>query len=181
MHHGSAGDLGERGGRGTAGRPPPERPRRPRPEHPLVPAQRMGHLGRYRDRCWRRPMPSSRNSSSANRTALTRRSSSLSTAPAAICPAIATTCMGQALGVGAVLLAAGAEGKWSALPRAWVVLHQPAAQGQGPYPSSSGRPTRRSGSAPRSNVLTVDSGQRIDRLRAGTDHDRVLMVRPAQQ
>lgn len=127
------------------------------------------------------PLPPSRNSSSANRTALTRRSCSPSTAPAAICPAIATTCVGQALGVGAVLLAAGAEGKRSALPRAWVGLHQPAAQGQGPCPSSSGRPTRPSGSAPRSNVLTVDSGQRIDRLRAGTDHDRVLMARQAQQ
>lgn len=44
-----------------------------------------------------------------------------------------------------------------------------------------GRPTRPSGSAPRSNVLTVDSGQRIDRLRAGTDHDRVLMARQAQR
>lgn len=40
------------------------------------------------------PLPPSRNSSSANRTALTRRSSSPSTAPAAICPAIATTCVG---------------------------------------------------------------------------------------
>lgn len=31
------------------------------------------------------------------------------------------------------------------------------------------------------DVLTVDSGQRVDRLRAGTDHDRVLMARQAQQ
>jgi len=40
---------------------------------------------------------------------------------------VATTCVGQAIGVGAVLLAAGAPGRRSLLPHARVVLHQPAA------------------------------------------------------
>lgn len=31
------------------------------------------------------------------------------------------------------------------------------------------------------DVLTVDSGRRVDRLRAGSDHDRVLTARQAQQ
>lgn len=86
--------------------------------------------------------------------------------------------MGQALGVGAVLLAAGAEGKRSALPRAWVVLHQPAAQGQGAFPElilQADEVVRTR--AEDEDVLTVHSGQRVDRLRAGTDHDRVLTAR----
>ena len=47
---------------------------------------------------------------------------------------VATTCVGQAIGVGAVLLAAGTAGRRSLLPHARVVLYQPAARGQGPIP-----------------------------------------------
>ena len=45
-----------------------------------------------------------------------------------------TTCVGQAIAAGAVLLAAGAPGRRAMLPRARVVLHQPAARGQGAIP-----------------------------------------------
>src|SRR5690606_28986202 len=41
---------------------------------------------------------------------------------------VATTCVGQAIAVGAVLLAAGESGRRSMLPHARVVLHQPAAR-----------------------------------------------------
>ena len=47
---------------------------------------------------------------------------------------VATTCVGQAIGVGAVLLAAGTAGRRAVLPHARVVLHQPGARGQGPIP-----------------------------------------------
>jgi len=47
---------------------------------------------------------------------------------------VATTCVGQAVAVGAVLLAAGAPGRRAALPHARVVLHQPAGQGRGTIP-----------------------------------------------
>ena len=47
---------------------------------------------------------------------------------------VATTCVGQAIGAGAVLLAAGRPGRRALLPHARVVLHQPAARGQGPIP-----------------------------------------------
>ncbi|WP_033290173.1 ClpP family protease [Amycolatopsis jejuensis] len=47
---------------------------------------------------------------------------------------VATTCVGQAVATGAVLLAAGAAGRRSVLPHARVVLHQPAAQGRGTIP-----------------------------------------------
>lgn len=80
-------------------------------------------------------------------------------------PAITTTCVGQAIGVGAVLLAARAEEKRSALPHPRVVLADEAVR------------TR----AENEDVLTVDSGQRVDRLRADTDQDRVLTARQAQQ
>jgi ATP-dependent Clp protease protease subunit len=40
-------------------------------------------------------------------------------------PEIATICMGQAASMGAVLLAAGAPGKRSALPNARIMIHQP--------------------------------------------------------
>lgn len=40
-------------------------------------------------------------------------------------PDVATICLGQAASMGAVLLAAGAEGKRMALPNARVLIHQP--------------------------------------------------------
>ena len=47
---------------------------------------------------------------------------------------VATTCVGQAVAAGAVLLAAGAAGRRAVLPHTRVVLHQPAAQGRGTIP-----------------------------------------------
>ncbi|MHB8237413.1 MAG: ATP-dependent Clp protease proteolytic subunit, partial [Acidithiobacillus ferrivorans] len=40
-------------------------------------------------------------------------------------PKVSTVCIGQAASMGAVLLAAGAEGKRYALPNARIMLHQP--------------------------------------------------------
>jgi ATP-dependent Clp protease protease subunit len=44
---------------------------------------------------------------------------------------VATTCMGMAASMGAVLLAAGAKGKRSALPNSRIMIHQPAGGAQG--------------------------------------------------
>ncbi len=46
-------------------------------------------------------------------------------------PDVATICMGQASSMGALLLAAGAKGKRSALPHARIMIHQPAGGAQG--------------------------------------------------
>jgi len=46
-------------------------------------------------------------------------------------PDVATICMGQASSMGALLLAAGAKGKRSALPHSRVMIHQPAGGAQG--------------------------------------------------
>src|SRR5690625_7287542 len=47
---------------------------------------------------------------------------------------VATTCVGQAASSAAVLLAGGEPGRRALLPRARVVLHQPAAEGRGTVP-----------------------------------------------
>ena len=46
-------------------------------------------------------------------------------------PDVSTICMGQASSMGAFLLAAGAEGKRSALPHARIMIHQPLGGAQG--------------------------------------------------
>src|SRR5437870_2694419 len=46
-------------------------------------------------------------------------------------PAIATLCMGQAASMAAILLAAGAKGKRSALPNSRIMIHQPLGGTQG--------------------------------------------------
>jgi ATP-dependent Clp protease protease subunit len=46
-------------------------------------------------------------------------------------PDISTICMGQASSLGALLLAAGAKGKRSALPHARIMIHQPLGGAQG--------------------------------------------------
>lgn len=96
-------------------------------------------------------------------------------------PAIATTCIGQAVAVGAVLLAAGAPGKRAALPHARVVLHQPAAQGRGAIPDlilQADEVVRVR--ADIEGILAEHTGQTIDDLRADTDHDRVFTAEDAR-
>src|SRR3990172_8348318 len=46
-------------------------------------------------------------------------------------PSVATLCMGQAASMGAILLAAGAKGKRSALPNSRIMIHQPMGGTQG--------------------------------------------------
>ncbi|MFF2632248.1 ClpP family protease [Microbacterium sp. NPDC058021] len=94
---------------------------------------------------------------------------------------VATTCVGQAVAVGAVLLAAGAEGRRSALPHARIVLHQPAAQGRGSIPDlilQADEVVRIR--ADMESILARHTGQSVQRLRADTDHDRVFTAATAR-
>jgi ATP-dependent Clp protease protease subunit len=97
-------------------------------------------------------------------------------------PDVATICVGQAIAVGAVLLAAGAAGKRTALPHARVVLHQPAAQGRGAIPDliiQADELVR-----VRSDmeaILAAHTGRSLETLRADTDHDRVFTAAAAQE
>jgi ATP-dependent Clp protease protease subunit len=88
---------------------------------------------------------------------------------------VATTCVGQAIGVGAVLLAAGAPGRRAVLPHARVVLHQPGASGRGPIPDlilQADELVRMR--AEIEAILSAHTGQSVQTLRADTDRDRVL-------
>ncbi|TNM37574.1 ATP-dependent Clp protease proteolytic subunit [Nocardioides albidus] len=97
-------------------------------------------------------------------------------------PPVATTCVGQAIAVGAVLLAAGAAGQRAALPHARVVLHQPAAQGRGAIPDlilQADEVVRVR--ADIEEILARHTGRDTATLRADTDHDRVFTARAAQE
>jgi len=88
---------------------------------------------------------------------------------------VATTCVGQAVAVGAVLLAAGAPGRRAALPHARVVLHQPAAQGRGAIPDlivQADEVVRVR--ADIEAILARHTGRTAEELRADTDRDRVF-------
>jgi ATP-dependent Clp protease, protease subunit len=96
-------------------------------------------------------------------------------------PSVATTCVGQAIGVGAHLLAAGAEGRRTSLPHARIVLHQPAAQGRGAIPDlilQADEVVRIRSDI--EGLLVRHTGQTVERLRADTDHDRVFTAEAAR-
>jgi ATP-dependent Clp protease, protease subunit len=93
---------------------------------------------------------------------------------------VVTTCVGQAIAEGAVLLAAGAPGRRAILPHARVVLHQPATRGQGPIPDlllAADEVVRLR--AEMESVLSRHTGQAVETLRADTDRDRVFTPRAA--
>jgi ATP-dependent Clp protease, protease subunit len=95
-------------------------------------------------------------------------------------PDVATTCIGQAVGVGAVMLAAGAAGKRAVLPHARVVLHQPAGQGRGAVPDlivQADELVRVR--AEIEEILARHTGQDAVRLRADTDRDRFFTATDA--
>jgi ATP-dependent Clp protease, protease subunit len=93
---------------------------------------------------------------------------------------VRTICVGQAIAVGAVLLAAGTPGRRSVLPHARVVLHQPAARGQGAVPDlilQADELVRLR--AEIEAILSAHTGQPTERLRHDTDRDRVFTARAA--
>jgi ATP-dependent Clp protease protease subunit len=97
-------------------------------------------------------------------------------------PQVSTTCVGQAVAVGAVLLAAGAEGKRAALPHARVILHQPAAQGRGAIPDlilQADEVVRIR--ADMEEALSQHTGQSVGTLRADTDRDRIFTAGAARE
>jgi ATP-dependent Clp protease protease subunit len=93
---------------------------------------------------------------------------------------VATTCVGQAVAAGAVLLAAGAPGRRAVLPHTRVVLHQPAARGQGAIPDlilQADEVVRVR--AEIEEVLSAHTGRSVQTLREDTDRDRVFSAQAA--
>ncbi|MCU1641704.1 MAG: ATP-dependent Clp protease proteolytic subunit [Nocardia sp.] len=88
---------------------------------------------------------------------------------------VATTCVGQAIAVGAVLLAGGAKGRRTMLPHARVVLHQPAISGRGTIPDlilQADEVVRLRAEV--EAILSNHTGKHLEDLRRDTDRDRVL-------
>ena len=93
---------------------------------------------------------------------------------------VATTCIGQAVAAGAVLLAAGATGRRAVLPHTRVVLHQPAAQGRGTIPDlilQADEVARVRSQL--ENILARHTGRSTEQLRHDTDRDRVFDAQAA--
>jgi len=88
---------------------------------------------------------------------------------------VATTCVGQAIAAGAVLLAAGEAGRRAVLPHTRVVLHQPAAEGRGAIPDlilAADEVVRVR--AQQEAILSKHTGRGVEQLRHDTDRDRVF-------
>jgi len=97
-------------------------------------------------------------------------------------PRVTTTCVGQAIGVGALLVASGAPGMRSALPHSRIVLHQPAAQTRGAVPDlilAADEVVRVR--AEMEQVLALHTGRTVETLRADTDRDRVFTAESARE
>ncbi len=93
---------------------------------------------------------------------------------------VATTCIGQAVAAGAVLLAAGAAGRRAVLPHTRVVLHQPAAQGRGTIPDlilQADEVARVRNQL--EHILARHTGRSTEQLRHDTDRDRVFDAQAA--
>ncbi len=97
-------------------------------------------------------------------------------------PDVATICMGQAASMGALLLAAGAKGKRSALPHSRIMIHQPMGGSRGGasdmYIYTKEILTLRE----RMNeILARHTGQSIDRIRKDTDRNFFMSAEEAKE
>jgi ATP-dependent Clp protease protease subunit len=89
-----------------------------------------------------------------------------------ITPDVATICTGMAASMGSVLLAAGAEGKRSALPHSRVMIHQPlgGARGQASDILIAAEEIRKTRDE-LCSIIAEHSGQSIDKVLADADRD----------
>ncbi len=97
-------------------------------------------------------------------------------------PDIATTCMGMAASMGAVLLAAGAKGKRNALPNARVMIHQPLGGFQGQASDIEIRAREILKIKERINqIFSYHTGQEVKQIEQDTDRDRFMSPTEAQE
>lgn len=87
-------------------------------------------------------------------------------------PDVSTICIGQASSMGALLLAAGANGKKFALPNARIMIHQPMGgfQGQATDIEIHAKEILRMKES-LNNILAFHTGQPIERIRQDTERD----------
>jgi len=95
---------------------------------------------------------------------------------------IATYCIGQAMSMGALLLAAGTKGKRFALPHARVMLHQPSG-GVGGTAADIERHTEEILKLKRemSEIFSLHTGQPVERIEEDSDRDFFLSAKEAAE
>ena len=95
-------------------------------------------------------------------------------------PDVSTLCMGQACSMGAYLLTAGAKGKRFALPNSRVMIHQPMGgfQGQASDIAIHAKEIL-SLRAKLNEIMSLHTGQPIERIERDTDRDNFLSAQEA--
>lgn len=94
---------------------------------------------------------------------------------------VATYCIGQAASMGAVLLAAGAKGKRSALPHARIMIHQPLAGMEGTTEEIMIRLKEYQRLKKMLNeILLRHTGQSLDKIEKDTDRDNFMSAAEAR-
>jgi ATP-dependent Clp protease protease subunit len=97
-------------------------------------------------------------------------------------PDVATICMGQAASMGALLLAAGAAKKRSALPHARVMIHQPMGGSRGQAADMEIYTREILALREKINeILAAHTGQTIERIRKDTDRNFFMSAQEAQE
>ena len=94
---------------------------------------------------------------------------------------VATMCMGMAASMGSLLLAAGAEGKRSALPNSRIMIHQPSGGSQGTAADIEIQAREIIYARERLNlILSHHSGQTVERIAEDIDRDRFMSPEEAK-
>ena len=97
-------------------------------------------------------------------------------------PPVATTCIGMAASMGAVLLGGGAKGKRAALPNSRILIHQASAgfQGTAADIEVQAREILRM-NARLQEMLAADTGQSVERIKADINRDYWMSAQEALQ
>jgi ATP-dependent Clp protease protease subunit len=97
-------------------------------------------------------------------------------------PDVATICMGQAASMAALLMAAGAKGKRSALPNARIMIHQPMGGSRGQASDLFIFTKEIVALRERMNeILAAHTGQDMERIRRDTDRNYFMSAEEAKQ
>jgi ATP-dependent Clp protease protease subunit len=97
-------------------------------------------------------------------------------------PAVATYCIGQAASMAAVILAAGAAGKRTALPNARIMIHQPhgGSQGQATDIEIQAREILRL-KGRLNEILAMHCGRQVDDILRDTERDKFMDAETAKR
>lgn len=97
-------------------------------------------------------------------------------------PDVATICMGQAASMAAVLLAAGAKGKRSALPNSRVMIHQPMGGSRGQASDMHIYTKEILAQRERMNeIMARHTGQPVEKIRKDTDRNFFMAANEARE